>query len=981
MRCLLLILVGLATLSESASLIAQERTPWTASRIQGTPEPPPQYRAAEAYPKLKFDRPTVLTTIPNSNRLVLAEQHGRLYSFPDDSTVEKADLFIDLKQELTSIPDDGTTNGVGAVYGVAFHPRYPEVPDVFICYTLIPKNRQLNPLLDGTRVSRFPVQRTDPPTVDASREEILITWREGGHNGGCLKFGPDGYLYITTGDAAPPNPPDPLKAGQDVSNLLSSILRIDVDRKSPNLPYGVPADNPFVSLANARPEIWSYGFRNPWKMSFDRETGNLWVGDVGWELWEMVYRVEKGGNYGWSITEGPQPVHPDDVPGPTPILPPAIALPHSKSSSVTGGFVYRGSQFPELVGRYLFGDYDTRKIWAADFQEGRLQSMETLTPPQHRVVAFAEKHDGEILILDYSEGTIHQLIANKSQKDRVEFPRKLSETGLFADTANQIPEAGVYAFEINAPMWMDGATAERWVALPNDSRVKWYPRKEPIPGLPGRAQLHYPENAVLAKTISLETTTGHRKIETQILHHDGRFWHAYSYRWNEAQTDAMLVPADGEMTEISIPDVAAPEKNSRLRWTFQSRNQCLRCHNRWDEYGLAFSLPQLNRSTETVGSQLEWLQQLILLEKVSSGRGQHDPGPPFANVDDDSADLTTKARSYLHVNCAHCHQNGAGGTATINLLHDLTLEQMQLIGATPRQGDFGIENAMLVAPGDPYRSVLLYRMAISGSGHMPHIGSERIDHGGVSLLSDWISSIDPGWKEQEIWDQLISQQNPKSKQFETLVEQLLDTPNGTLYLATKMAVLKHSQPDLAARVIDLVLEHSDPRPRKLLASFLPSSARQPTLGTVIEPEYLLSLKGDAEAGEKLFWNTRVMQCARCHKVGDRGGEIGPALHDVAKRLKPNELVESLLAPSRKIAEKYQTWSVVTDEGQVMSGLIMERTDDRITLTDAQGKTHRLRTDQIETLQPQKVSLMPDQLLRDLTASQAADLLAYLMSLQ
>src|SRR5262249_7831081 len=159
------------------------------------------------------------------------------------------------------------------------------------------KNRRQPNLADGTRVSRFTVTKTDPPRIDPASEEIIITFLQGGHNGGDIHFGPDRMLYISTGDAASPDPPEPLNTGQDISDLLSSILRIDVDHREegdpgagPRRNYTVPRDNPFVGLKGARPEVWAYGFRNPWRMSFDRQTGELFVGDVGWELWEMVHR-------------------------------------------------------------------------------------------------------------------------------------------------------------------------------------------------------------------------------------------------------------------------------------------------------------------------------------------------------------------------------------------------------------------------------------------------------------------------------------------------------------------------------------------------------------------------------------------------------------------------------------------------------------------------------------------------------------------
>src|SRR4029077_9718451 len=168
----------------------------------------------------------------------------------------------------------------------------------FVCYTLRPIERQRN-FADGTRVSRFTVTETDPPRLDPASEQVVLTFPQAGHNGGDLHFGNDGMLYLSTGDAANPNPPDALNTGQDISDLLSSVLRIDVDRKDPGKNYAVPKDNPFVALKDARPEVWAYGFRNPWRMSVDRLTGDLWVADVGWELWESVNRVERGGNSRW----------------------------------------------------------------------------------------------------------------------------------------------------------------------------------------------------------------------------------------------------------------------------------------------------------------------------------------------------------------------------------------------------------------------------------------------------------------------------------------------------------------------------------------------------------------------------------------------------------------------------------------------------------------------------------------------------------
>ena len=180
----------------------------------------------------------------------------------------------------------------------------------------------------------------DSPTIDPKTETTVIRWLAGGHNGGCLEFGPDGFLYISAGDGAGAFPPDSHRNGQNLSTLPSTIMRIDVDHPSGQRPYSIPDDNPFINTPGARPEVWAYGFRNPWKITFDPSNGALWCGDVGWEMWEMIYRVQKGANYGWSIVEASQSVHPEWDRGPTSISLPAVAHSHTESRSITGGEVY-----------------------------------------------------------------------------------------------------------------------------------------------------------------------------------------------------------------------------------------------------------------------------------------------------------------------------------------------------------------------------------------------------------------------------------------------------------------------------------------------------------------------------------------------------------------------------------------------------------------------------------------------------------------
>ena len=253
----------------------QPRKPWTSSRINGEPYPPAAYKINPAFPNVRFKNPTCIEEIPSQNRLLVTEIGGRIFSIVKDPDVQQADLVVDLAE---------TSGGESKVFDADLHPKFLENRQIFVCY--------VHPGRGGhTRVSRFIMPDASPPRIIPASEQVIITWPAGGHNGGCVEFGKEGYLYISTGDGSGPNPPDGLTTGQDVSDLLGAVLRIDVDRSEGDRAYAVPADNPFVDLDGARPEIWAYGLRNPWKIGVDPATGNVFAADNGWETWEMVHRI------------------------------------------------------------------------------------------------------------------------------------------------------------------------------------------------------------------------------------------------------------------------------------------------------------------------------------------------------------------------------------------------------------------------------------------------------------------------------------------------------------------------------------------------------------------------------------------------------------------------------------------------------------------------------------------------------------------
>ena len=569
--------------SRAAGVI--KRTPWTYSHVSGSPDPPLPYDVERVFPALKFQQPVDIASAPGSDRLFVVEENGKIYSFRNRADVHAADLAFDAGREVP---------GVKYTYALAFHPRFRQNRLCYVCCIRDPE------LKDGSQILRFKVTDTDPPTIDAATRQVVISWLSGGHNGCCLKFGHDGCLYISTGDGSGPNPPDPKRTGQDLSDLLSSILRIDVDHTESGRNYRVPPDNPFVSLRGARLRFWAYGLRNPWRMSVDRKTGDLWVGDVGWELWEMIYRIERGGNYGWSVMEGRQPANSESPRGPTPILPPLVDHPHSEAASITDGATYYGSRLPELAGAHIYGDYVTGKIWGLHWEQGHISWRKELAATTLKIVGFGEDDAGELFLLDHGGGGVHRIVRNPEKSRPSKFPRRLSETGLFASVADQKPAPGVIRYSINAEPWDDGAVADRFVGLPGTSRIDT-----------SSAAWQFPKDAVLAKTLSLKVgrdPAGLRRMETQILHNAGTEWRAYTYRWNTQQTDAELIDAAGADSTCDVADPSVPSGRRKQNWHFASRAECLAATipgrvRRW-----VFKRPNWIKNTmTTAGSPRSWI--------------------------------------------------------------------------------------------------------------------------------------------------------------------------------------------------------------------------------------------------------------------------------------------------------------------------------------------------------------------------------------
>lgn len=330
-----------------------------------------------------------------SNRLFVLTQQGVLHSFKNSNEPQSTKVVLDLTKRV-NFSDKEFEEGY---LGLAFHPKFKENGYFYVYCTTTEAP-------DISIISRFQMSKEDPDVADPKSEVELLRipqpyWN---HNGGTLAFGPDGQLYIGLGDGGAGS--DPHKNGQKMSTLLGKILRIDVDHPADGKNYGIPADNPFVGKDGVQPEIWAYGVRNIWRLSFDRKTGALWAADVGQDLWEEIDIIVKGGNYGWNLREGFHPfdpknpkVSPPESPTPEGLIDPVWEYHHKDGKSITGGNVYRGKLLPELQGAYLYGDFVSGRMWALYYDADAKQvtaNRAIVHPNNIPMLTFGEDEAGEV---------------------------------------------------------------------------------------------------------------------------------------------------------------------------------------------------------------------------------------------------------------------------------------------------------------------------------------------------------------------------------------------------------------------------------------------------------------------------------------------------------------------------------------------------------------------------------------------------------
>jgi len=667
------------------------------------PAPPPSTSGVQltrVHDQLSLVYPLSYQDVPGTNDKIVLQRLGTIVKFDGDGDGSDASVFFDV---TSTVGAGSSPNSESGLLGLAFHPDYVVNGEVYVHYMRNDGGRR-------SRIARF--TRGNDGNIDMATEETLLEVAQpaANHNGGDMAFGPDGLLYIALGDGGGRD--DQYGNGQDPDTLLGSILRIDVDTVQAPLAYAIPADNPFA-MGGGAPEIYAWGLRNPWRMSFDTATGQLYTGDVGQNAWEEVDIIVNGGNYGWNTREGKHCFSPasgcDDI-----FVEPIwdYVHPGGANRSITGGYVYRGSNIPTLVGKYIFADFVTGEVWALSDDTGDWDA-ELILDSGRPISTFGQDQDGEVFLVDYS-GSIWRFDAAAPVMST--FPTLLSQTGCFDATNPALPVDGVIPFDVQVELWSDGAAKERFLAIPDGTSITTN----------AAGDFRFPNGTVLAKHFRLQG----QLIETRLfMRHDDGNWAGYSYRWNDAQTDAELLPS------------ALLDDTRDQTWAYPSRGDCMRCHTEASDFALGPEVRQLNApmtypSTGRTANQLDTLKHIGL---VDDGVGQDLE--PFPLQDDAAASLDTRARALLHVNCASCHQQDHPIRAQFDVRFGAPLTTYCDVEPGLPLSNLEVPNAHLLAPGSKESSTLWVRMGIRGLDGMPAIGSLVVDDDGRALLGQWIDGM------------------------------------------------------------------------------------------------------------------------------------------------------------------------------------------------------------------------------------------------
>ncbi len=746
-----------------------------------TPGPTGSWELVDVFPNLSFVDPVRVVPDPLDPEMIFVVcRNGEIWKLPDDPSADSGDRvrFLDRRSQTWGYWDSG-------MMSLTFHPEFgqPGSPNrgycyVFYQYSPSPSNSSTtNP--SYMRLSRFNVP-DGADRVDSSSEYVLIQQydRHNWHNGGQTFFGADGFLYVVVGDEGAAN--DSYNVAQKIDErLFSGILRIDVDQNSarshpirrqpetisrPNgwpasftQGYFIPDDNPWVDESGGvLEEFWTIGLRSPHSMHYDRASGNIWIAEVGQGAREEVTVARRGGNHQWPYKEGSidgSRSRPSSIIGTE--NPPIHDYPRSEGGCVIGGIVYRGTEHAgTLTGKYIFGDHNSRRIWALTPVPGEAPRIEYLTSvfrsggTKRGLSGISANPDGECYICEMGNtgtetGKIFRL--SRSGASIPEPPGLLSETDAFTDLTTLEPRPGLLPYTLNAPLWSDNAEKRRWIAVPNDGshdtlgeQIRF--REE--------ENWDFPVGTVMVKHFELPIDERDpslvRRLETRFLVKgtDDQFY-GVTYRWNEEGTDAVLLHTGAEE---SITVTQANGSQREQEWIYPSRSDCLSCHTSNGGQVLGLRTHQLNREqyfpeTDRNDNILRAWNHIGLFSPALD----ESAIPGFlqaARLEDTSRPLLDRVRSWLDSNCAHCHQPG-GAEANFDARYTTPLAQQNLIHGSLR-GSYTATNPLVVSPGDLTRSILYQRDNSLGDDAMPPLAKNLVHTEAMALMAEWIGQLDSG---------------------------------------------------------------------------------------------------------------------------------------------------------------------------------------------------------------------------------------------
>lgn len=745
------------------------------------------WQTENAFPNLTFVDPIWMTEIPGISDFLLVGKNGQLWRFANNPAVTQGQVtkVLEWVANTQSSEDQG-------FYSLAFHPEFgqpgsPNANYAYVCYNHKPALAGADSNHSFWRVSRF-TWLPGSGTLDPASEFVLINQydRCRWHNGGAMFFGSDGFLYVNCGDGGDSAEGGGL-AGADGAlsrtqklngGLFSGVFRIDVDndpaksnpiRRQPQSPtnkpagwpasftqgYGIPNDNPWLDVnGGILEEYWSLGLRSPHTMHYDAVTGDIWIGDVGEGAREEMTLAPKGSNAQWGFMEGTIG-GPGAVPAPIIGVSTAPAHDYNRSTGtcIIGGMRYRGTKWNSLLGgKLLFGDHVRGRIWTATLDAGGgapvVEEIVNGLPTGNKAGLgnFCTDSAGEIYLMNVNGtnqpgGTIRKLSAAGIS---TEPPQFLSQTGVFTNLATLATAPGVIPYSVANPLWSDAAAKQRWIILPNDGTHN--SAAEDIV-FSEEGNWTFPAGTVFVKHFEVALDENNpslvKRLETRFLVcTDAGGKYGFTYRWNAGGTDAELLTTGlAESYNVTLAGGGTETRN----WDYPSRADCLLCHNNASGQALGFRTHSLNKTyhyaaTGRDANQLVTLNDLGMFDTTLTA-AQIEDYIEARPLDDETAPIEHRVRSYLDSNCSHCHRPG-GTVDYFDARLGTPLNVQGLINGVI-QGHFSLgPDGRYMKPGDPALSAVHVRLDNVGNGAaMPPLAKNVVDQQAVDLLQEYLESL------------------------------------------------------------------------------------------------------------------------------------------------------------------------------------------------------------------------------------------------